>query len=1526
MCREKALPVEALFAALYGILIARRVGPGVVEIATADRGGLAGIRIVSVWIAPDARVFDVAAGAHHRHLAIDPSADDVIATLDAQIAARRHAALEIVVGAGPSSFAGDIKFPIHCAVHIEGDDARASLRRGRQVDPRLGLGMLDELVAAVDVVADSPSLTVTQLVGRLPLAYFELILAADYNAGALVPVVEEWADLIGLPVYTRTTTLAPGSLPDLPSLPGDHVPGAVVVLPGHGARPATPSDQPVGSHVLPNGMPIFDLNANETRETYQEIFVRRAYLQGGLSLTSGDTIIDVGGNIGLFALFAHLEAEGVTIHVVEPVAELAALARRNISLHGVDATVHQAALGASRGRERFVYYPQSSLQSGLHADRVADREVVVEYIRNQAAVSGDSGIEPLTEDDLTTLLLDRFQGQEREVEVRTLASLIDDLGISDVGLLKVDVERAEEEVLLGLRDEHWPRIRQVVAEVHDVGGRLGRVIALLEGHGFWVMTRQDRLFAGTELFLVYARRGPASEDSVATAAALWVSDQRGLPVLAGVRHSDDPAPGVQSFKLPWPDDHAALDENAAPLALAQAGTAVMRAVSALVQPPTKMIVVDADNTLWGGVCGEIGPQNVQVGGVYREVQQFLKAQRRMGRLLCLVSKNNEADVRAVFRNHPGMPLSMDDFAALAISWESKAENVADLAGRLGVSLASVIFIDDSGAERSEVRTRLPQVTVVELPADVAGFPAALRETWALDDVATTREDRLRAAFTGQENQRLSVAATARSFADYLSQLELVMDVQPSGQMDVGRISQLSMRTNQFNFALRRHTQPAVLNLLAQSDLALSVRLRDRFGDYGLIGFVAAVTAAGDVLNVTDLFISCRALGRNVEWHLLRAIGAAALDRGLVSVVLPARRGERNQPALAFLDGLMSACGGQRSADGQAICSAARLASIDWRTAGQAAPAAPPTRHVTADAPPRTYKWPAPATLTQDAVAERLHYARGKRAAWQGPFEPATTVLEREIVAVWSDVLGTERIGLDDDLFGLGGDSMAAVRVCNAVSKRHGRLSLESFLAVPTVRTLVRLIEDSAEVTKAVPARRKLGAVTRASGGQRRLWIADRSAKENAQVIPLAYRISGPLDIDRLEEALAAVVNRHEALRTTLHYQAHDLYQVPLPPPGKFTLGRAEPDDGESARRFFAGRFDLSRDLMIRALIAKEAPDRHLLLLMVHHAAVDGYSVGILQRDLSRAYGLAFGETTNVQPFREYVLRQDDLQPLADRRAEEVAELVRAVPMRNARLSGSARAERPEFYRIAVGTELSDTVAESARLGGTTSFTIFRAACEIVMASWGGERFARLGFSAENRTDADFVETVGFFANIVPMVAQVDANESLGGYLAAASVATRAALGRADVPYSSVLRKLYGEADSHTPPFDILFSYQPSPSHSLWLENCTTRRVDPTFWPVPFPLMLDVEDHPDGAQCLWRYNALVHAPAMIGAMGQAYLAVVRLLCWMPDLRIADATAVCDQIFRRARVRQVSSAVADRHNRLGTLLGQKEAAGG
>ena len=331
-----------------------------------------------------------------------------------------------------------------------------------------------------------------------------------------------------------------------------------------------------------------------------------------------------------------------------------------------------------------------------------------------------------------------------------------------------------------------------------------------------------------------------------------------------------------------------------------------RYLAALYTPRRKCLVLDLDNTLWGGVIGEDGLSGIQLGHqglglAYREFQMAALALSQRGVILAVCSKNNPDDAFAALRDHPDMVLRPDHFACLEINWNTKPENLRRIARRLNIGLDSLVFWDDRPIEREMVRDQLPEVLVVNVPEDPSDYAAHLLELDCFDILSLTDEDRRRSKMYHQQVQRELYVEQSQpgSLADFYSSLEVVVTIKAANDFTLPRVAQLTQRTNQFNLTTRRYSENEVRAMAADPLYRIySLQLRDRFGDLGIVG--AAIVRCEPRRWLLDTFLmSCRALGWTVEDAFLAYLVSQATEARtrLTGCFRPTKK---NAPVHAFL--------------------------------------------------------------------------------------------------------------------------------------------------------------------------------------------------------------------------------------------------------------------------------------------------------------------------------------------------------------------------------------------------------------------------------------------------------------------------------------------------------------------------------------------------------------------------------------------------------------------------------------------------
>ena len=326
---------------------------------------------------------------------------------------------------------------------------------------------------------------------------------------------------------------------------------------------------------------------------------------------------------------------------------------------------------------------------------------------------------------------------------------------------------------------------------------------------------------------------------------------------------------------------------------------VCRLVGALRGQSRRCLILDLDNTLWGGVIGDDGLDGIVLGQgnptgeAFLDVQRYALALRERGIVLAVSSKNDDAVARAVFAKHPEMLLRENHLAVFQANWNDKATNIKSIAAELSLGLSAMVFLDDNPVERGLVREILPEVAVPELPADPALYARTLSAAGYFEALTFSAEDRKRADFYADNARRVTLQQQAGDLEGYLNSLNMTIEFRPFDAIGRSRIAQLVNKSNQFNLTTRRYDELAVAEM--ESDPAvfgMQVRLVDTFGDNGMISVIVCRPSDPQTWTIDTWLMSCRVLGRRVEQMVLREIIYHARRRGITRLIgeyLPTER-------------------------------------------------------------------------------------------------------------------------------------------------------------------------------------------------------------------------------------------------------------------------------------------------------------------------------------------------------------------------------------------------------------------------------------------------------------------------------------------------------------------------------------------------------------------------------------------------------------------------------------------------------------
>jgi len=460
-------------------------------------------------------------------------------------------------------------------------------------------------------------------------------------------------------------------------------------------------------------------------------------------------------------------------------------------------------------------------------------------------------------------------------------------------------------------------VGEVVLEDAEAAALIDRRVA--EVGAWWDAARgsSDRLVLHQALLPIFPRLlgnaeqrlpgSPAAMVRALNARLRDLADQKGVDIIA--LDEQIAVDGIDAWYSPalW---HRAKQEIS-PAAAPMFGELALRIIDARKGRASKCLVLDLDNTLWGGVIGDDGLEGIAIGQgnaegeAFMAFQTYAKSLAARGIILAVCSKNDEANALEPFEKHADMVLRRSDIAAFVANWDDKATNLRRIAADLNIGIDSLVFADDNPFERNIIRRELPMVAVPELPDDPSRYAEIIAAAGYFEGVAITAEDRARGRLYQAERERRALEVEATDLAGYLASLDMSLVWGRLDAVSIPRVTQLANKTNQFNLTTRRYTEGEIHSLANDPEsFGLHLRLVDRFADHGIIGVVIG-RRVDDAFDLESWLMSCRVLGRGVEETTLALVADEARRAGasrLIGSYIPSAKNgmvREHYPRLGF---------------------------------------------------------------------------------------------------------------------------------------------------------------------------------------------------------------------------------------------------------------------------------------------------------------------------------------------------------------------------------------------------------------------------------------------------------------------------------------------------------------------------------------------------------------------------------------------------------------------------------------------------
>lgn len=887
---------------------------------------------------------------------------------------------------------------------------------------------------------------------------------------------------------------------------------------------------------------------------------------------------------------------------------------------------------------------------------------------------------------------------------------------------------------------------------------------------------------------------------------------------------------------------------------------IARRLSCLHRPAFKVIALDCDNTLWSGVVGEDGARGIQFDQGNIALQEFVLAKKQQGFLLVLCSKNNEQDVWEVFDSRSEMLLKRDDLVGWRINWDLKSKNLIDLAQDLNLGLSSFIFIDDSPLEISKMMHHCPDVYSIRLPSNPGAVFSFLKRCWAFDKLEVSEEDSRRTTMYKQEKERKNLFESHISLESFLAELKLEVTVEDARPSEHKRLSQLSQRTNQFNTTTLRMSESEIENYATRKDQGVwSISARDKFGTYGIIGALYFRSHPKELI-VESFMISCRALGRGVEQALLACLKAHCERNGIAKIAFRYVRSNKNAPAGRFLreanlwdlDGDLEEIeiGAELLVELKVeIIDAAKSAHIHLRfkegghgSESVKTPASTSTSTSTSihgrtsqsfRAVSGADNWEYP--LTNNTSLRHLplykmsfihgadelleSFQKEEKASIEdksGAIVLPGNELEAQLLEIWRQLLDKREIGVTDDFFASGGDSIKAVAFVSMVREAFGHeIELADFFAAPTIAQVKHLVamaplSESGSIPRSGP---REGYPV--SSAQQRLFMLQQMEPGNTSYnLPFAFSIKGPFDKNLLQKAIEKVIRRHEILRTGFEI-LNGKPVMRIYDDIEFAIDYSEMTRAEvsSLLEGFVAPFDLTCPPLFRVKLFEINDNEYVLAFDIHHIITDGQSIDLLLNEILACYG---GHTSIAEPFqyRDFACWQQ-VRVASGELAKEEEYWAKNLDDDLPTLTLPTDFPRPPIQSYAgnvidffIDGENKEALLKLSYENKCTLFMTLLACFNLTLSAFTRQKDIVVGTTISGRNRPELRSALGLFIETLPIRVRFDQCHGFKDLLALVKEVTLSAFEHQDYPYKDMVAK-YADAQnlSRNPLFDVMLILQ-----------------------------------------------------------------------------------------------------------------------
>ncbi len=952
------------------------------------------------------------------------------------------------------------------------------------------------------------------------------------------------------------------------------------------------------------------------------------------------------------------------------------------------------------------------------------------------------------------------------------------------------------------------------------------------------------------------------------------------------------------------------------------GTLIARKIYTIQYTLPKVIVVDCDDTLWKGVCAEVGSDGIEVSSSYQYFHRFLLEKRKSGFLICLCSKNNEEDVLKAL-NSEKMLLKLNHITSYKINWQPKSKNIIDMAKDLNLGLDSFVFIDNNPVECAEVNCSLPEVITLLFPEDELKIPQFLKNLWLFDQKKITKEDKARSVLYLQERERENYRKShAFGLKEFIKNLNLEIQILKIEDEDqVVRAAQLTQRTNQFNLTTIRRTEADIYQILKQKEFnCYVVNAKDRFGDYGLIG-VLIFKIQQKELTIDTLLLSCRVLGRGVEYSIITWLGKFAVQQNISIIKFEYIRTSRNQPALDFLRVL-----GTTELDSnhvsfileahqaielkfepdkmsliEPIVKDINLSSDNREKSTQIL-----LKYKSQNDFNKTTTELYSAELIQIAVKNYFCKTR-KEIGLDTKYISPRNDYEYKLSRIFEDVLEITFISLYDNFLNLGMNSLDGVQICSRVYEEFGvKLGVQDLFIYTTIFQLAPIVHNRQKEYYEDIKSTSLSAYP-LSFSQLRIWfIHQLLSNKSVYNVSTAMYIKGKLDIPKLERSINTIMISHQILSNVITIVHGEVEPRQTVKNFYFSLIKSDlrskiAKEKEIDKLIFkesTSPFNLRKGPLIRGRILHINEQEYLLLITMHHIISDECSWNIFYSELSRLYNSSKLDDLTQQlsslpiqyvdfaVWQRHLLSEKFLEKQLIYWSKQLsgAQELLNLPIIKSRSTQSNN--QGTTYAIEVDKLLIERISLVGRQQNASLFMVLLSVFNILLYRYTNQEDIVIGTPIANRHYPGVQNLIGIFINTLALRNQVSGELTFNELLNQVREVALSAYTHQDLPFEYIIKHLKLKRDlSYHPLFQVMFVLKEKNKTPLKFNGLEVEFKEIKYKASIFDLTLQAEILDDCLKLEFVYNTDLFEKKIIKQMAWHFKNLLQSIIEYPDYKIS-----------------------------------------